>query len=170
VWLSGDAEKYVGEKERLLKGAKEEIYVIGGTVADILHHRDTIDKNDKRGVSTNLLVLDVAKHDVLKQYNDLIERKGHSNDLSHLERLNGMRNMKIVKFEQLPLAYFIARDMDEANGIIIVVHLLPLGPSYPSMTLTPSDGELYVFYKEQIKGLWAKHSQKCCATHNKRGI
>lgn len=153
VWVS--AENAILKVKQLFYDAKHEIIVIGGTLSDLNAYRAQID-DISNNINIRLLALNIENKDILNEYNKLIDRRGRVSNLQHLKYFENNENIEIQTFESLPLAYFIARDMDYPYGSIIVTHLFSVGSSHPCLELTPSNGEWYDLYHNQIKKLLTK--------------
>ena len=166
AWIINDAEKYTKEIQYMLNSAKTDIIVTGGTLSDLNVHRLIIDEIVKKNITVRLLALDIEKDGILDAYNNLIERSGKVKDLLHLSRFEGNENIKINKLDSLPLAYFIASDMESQNGTIMAIHLLSKGERFLCVRVTRSDNEWYNLYHEQIKSLW---EEGCLYSSSKAG-
>lgn len=150
-------ENLVGEVNKLLKSAENEFIVVGGTLSHLGASRDLINDISKN-VKVRLLALNIEKEDILNEYNKLIERNGGVTNLMHLKSFVNNANIEIRTFESLPLAYFIASDLNYPNGSIKATHHFTVGSllDYPCVELNHSNAEWYEIYHRQIESLWDK--------------
>jgi len=140
-----------------IKDAQKEVVLIGGSMKQLYANEIKITALTQKQVNIGIMALDIRIKAISDQYSTLIGKPhGILTDLNHLDIFSEDKNIKIQVYDFLPTAYYIGVDLKEADGKILVFHILHglKEDKYPHTLITRSNSYWYDIYEKQIYDLW----------------
>ncbi|MDR2167262.1 MAG: hypothetical protein LBE35_05360 [Clostridiales bacterium] len=144
--------------QEIVENAKEELFVSGATLRSWGVVEDLL--LSKKELKIKILLYNFDNPELKAAHIAMMGLDAdHKFTLDHLDDLWKHPNVELRKIDSIMPSFYVATDMDTAEGYIKVegyFNNCSSALNYPNYELTPENKELYDIHKEQIEALWGE--------------